>query len=158
MKKNVPANRKVKESFATPDWMPPEVAKKAKTLDPCARIEMAEKLEAAAAQLREFKPPPVRYVATATVHLRPAMKDAILFYGRKCAGEQKFDEQEMLSVGVRWVLEEALCLIEIVHEFSANRVAYRDAEQLEDSVQTEDMIRASLEKFKAKFNHEGAEL
>jgi hypothetical protein len=150
MKKTVSSKPKSKKHFSTPEWMSDDVAEKAQEMNVFARIEMAQKLEKAAAQLREFKPIPIPAVANANVLLKPNVKKAILYYAEMSGAKKEWTEQEKLDVGARWFLEEALPMFQSVVYSGNDRCRYRDAEGLEDSRQVEDMIGRALEAFKAE--------
>jgi hypothetical protein len=148
MKKSDPAKRKSREQFSTPVWMSDAIVEKAKTMDPGTRIEFAERLERAAAELREFKPPPIEPVAVARVHLKPNAKQSILYYAKRHGISPEFSEQDQLDCGARWIIEQALCIIQTVSDEADIRVLYRDAEDMEHTHQIEKIIGTELERYK----------
>jgi hypothetical protein len=141
------SSKKISSKYFIPQWMSDDVAHKAKNMGSLARIEMAEKLERAANELRNFKQPYVKFIGTAHVLLRPNAKKAILYFADIHGANGEDSEQDRLDIGARWFLEEALCLIQKISDLNDVRVLYRNAEDLEDSAHTNTLIGTALERF-----------
>ncbi|HXT13815.1 MAG TPA: hypothetical protein VN873_19860 [Candidatus Angelobacter sp.] len=148
MKNPKPSKRKPHTEFSIPNWMSDSMSTQARTMDPISRIEMAERLEKAAAELRDFKQPHIKSVAVARIQLKPQAKNALLYYAEAGGADAKLTEQEKLDRGARWIIEEALCILETVIVAGHKRIHYRDAEDLEDSNQTEDLIKIAFVNYK----------
>jgi hypothetical protein len=154
MKKSVPAKRKSHKSHPTPQWMSADVVVKAKAMDPGARLKMAEELERAASELREFKQREIAPVAVALVKLRPNAKKALLHFG-ECHGLRKeLNEKAKLDCATRWFVEEALCFLQMVSNSTNRKVNYRKSEGLEDSAYNEDAIGVALEAYKTSLERD----
>ena len=82
--------------------------------------------------------------------LKPNAKEAILYYAKCSGAKNEWSEQDKLNAGARWFLEEALSIMLTVSDVGNNRTEYRDAEGLEDSHQTEEMIGRALAKYKSE--------
>ncbi len=117
--------------------------------DPIERQAIAEKLENQAAQLRDFKQRPIPFEKSATVRLRPKVKQAIIAFADRFGAQCKA-EDEKLDCGIRWFLEGALPRFEDIVSATARHAKYRDDEGFEDSVLSEKIIGDAIDNWKAK--------
>jgi hypothetical protein len=113
------------------------------------RCELAEEFENKAAALRNFLPLPIKIVQTISLEIRPNVKKALLAFHDHHSLENK-DQDEKLSDGARWILEQALCDIETISRRTCSFARYRVAEDMEDTNFTEQRIGEALEKWEDK--------
>jgi hypothetical protein len=127
-----------------PEYLDDELKPIASKLDILGRHTLADKLERQAHQLRQMEQPEVLTVSTTVLDLRPQMKKALCAFA-EFYGADKMQESEKLATGARWFLESSLPMIEAVSRNTDRQTAYRDAEGLNDSAYTEDLIRNALQ-------------
>lgn len=118
---------KAKKTHPVPEWMDKDIAKKAKDMDITKRFALADDLERRAAQLRNFEQKRITGDPV-SVHVRPEMKKAILYYGEKFG-----DKDKCVATAARWMLEVACTMLPQIVERASQLIAYRKAEQVEDS-------------------------
>ena len=131
-----------------PEWMADDIKAKAKKLNLNERLAKAEELERVASQLRDFAKPPVEFVCQAKTQLRPKVKEAVILFADFHGGAGK-DEDEKISLGIRWVLEAALPKMEELTRAVNLKCRYNLAEDVSSSNHDEDLIAAAIEKYKA---------
>jgi hypothetical protein len=136
--------KKTPKTYPVPSWMESDLQVQAQYLDILERQTLAEKLERQAEQLREIKPPPVKFEARVDVSLRPNMKRALLAFAMRHGAKEEYTEQTKLQLGIRWFLEGALPLINLVSSNTEKQIHYREAEDMEDSNFTEKLIEDAL--------------
>jgi hypothetical protein len=139
----------LKESAQTkihpvPEYIDDDLKQTVSKLDVLQRHTLADKLERQAHQLRQMQQPEVLTISTIALDLRPQMKNAICAFA-EYYGAKKMEESEKLAAGARWFLESSLPMIQEVSRRTDRFTAYRDAEGLNDSTYTEDLIRDALQ-------------
>lgn len=148
-RKNTKAPTKAQRSLKQtgPVWMDDGLKLAFEKMSPEERQLRAELMEHQAAQLREMKPAPVKFVCRVGVPLRPKMKEAILAFAQRHGARPEWDEQLKLETGARWFFESALSMVAKISEVADCRSKYWKAEGIEYSDFTERIIGAALKKY-----------
>jgi hypothetical protein len=142
--------------YPVPEWMDEELKLTAEKLNVLERHALADRLERKASQLREMNQPKIDFIQTVSAQLRPKAKEAIILFAEQ-HGAAKYSEADKLACGTRWFLEIGLSQIKKISETAANFSHYRDAEGIENSVYSEKLIGAALEKWKAEIAEDDEE-
>jgi hypothetical protein len=114
------------------------------------RMELADKLEEQAKQLREFKQKEVPFIGHVVFQLRPNVKRALLYFAKGCGAKDSMDESAILSLGARWFLEYSLPLMQKVIGLQRTCSFYRHDEGVDESHLTESNIAKVMDELESK--------